>query len=141
MVKRKPGKTKKKGSGKISWIKLFAVAIVLMQLVRSGFFGELPSEEDLASIRNEQATLVLDRDGALIGKLFAQDRTNVKFEDLPKHLVNALVATEDSRFFSHEGVDGRSYVRVFFRTLLGRDKSGGGGSTISQQIIKNLFGS
>ncbi|MBP6643716.1 MAG: hypothetical protein KA186_11540, partial [Flavobacteriales bacterium] len=102
MVKRKPGKTKKKGSGKISWIKLFAVAIVcvlvgfftLMQLVRSGFFGELPSEEDLASIRNEQATLVLDRDGALIGKLFAQDRTNVKFEDLPKHLVNALVATE-----------------------------------------------
>ncbi|MBP7155205.1 MAG: transglycosylase domain-containing protein [Flavobacteriales bacterium] len=148
MVKRKPGKTKKKGSGKISWIKLFAVAIVcvlvgfftLMQLVRSGFFGELPSEEDLASIRNEQATLVLDRDGALIGKLFAQDRTNVKFEDLPKHLVNALVATEDSRFFSHEGVDGRSYVRVFFRTLLGRDKSGGGGSTISQQIIKNLYG-
>ncbi|MBK9762088.1 MAG: transglycosylase domain-containing protein [Flavobacteriales bacterium] len=124
MVKRKPGKTKKKGSGKISWIKLFAVAIVcvlvgfftLMQLVRSGFFGELPSEEDLASIRNEQATLVLDRDGALIGKLFAQDRTNVKFEDLPKHLVNALVATEDSRFFSHEGVDGRRYVRVFFRT-------------------------
>ncbi|HPF89454.1 MAG TPA: transglycosylase domain-containing protein [Flavobacteriales bacterium] len=112
----------------------------LMQLVRSGAFGALPTEKELSSIQHEQATLVLDRDGELIGKLFAEDRTNVAYKDLPKHLVNALVATEDARFFSHQGVDGRSYVRVFFRTLLGRDRSGGGGSTISQQIIKNLYG-
>jgi len=131
-----------------SWIKLVLIGLTLvliaffgfMQLVRSGFFGKLPTEEELGSITHEQATLVLASDGTLIGKLFAQDRTNVRFEDLPQHLIDALVATEDARFFSHQGVDGRSYFRVFFRTLLGRDKSGGGGSTISQQIIKNLYG-
>lgn len=143
----KKGKSKG-GVKRIPWLKLvlLGVALVLicffalMQSVRSGVFGELPSEEELASIQHEQATLVLDRDGALIGKIFAEDRTNVKYTDLPKHLVDALVATEDARFFSHQGVDGRSYIRVFFKTLLGRDKSGGGGSTISQQIIKNLYG-
>lgn len=148
-AKRRPAKKKKssKGSG-ITWLKvvLFTLAFLLivfftlMQTVRSGVFGELPSEEELSSIQHEQATLVLDRDGELIGKIFAEDRTSVKFADLPEHLVGALVATEDSRFFNHQGVDGRSYVRVFFRTLLGRDQSGGGGSTISQQIIKNLYG-
>lgn len=150
-AKRRPANRKKKGTaspGKVPWLK-FALLFcglcllaffALMQAVRSGVFGALPSEEELSSIQHEQATLVLDRDGALIGKIFAEDRTNVRYTDLPRHLVQALVATEDARFFSHQGVDGRSYVRVFFRTLLGRDKSGGGGSTISQQIIKNLYG-
>jgi len=145
-AKRKPSKRSKAKS--IPWLKvvLFGTAAILMsffalmQSVRSGVFGELPSEEELAQIRHEQATLVLDRDGELIGKLFAQDRTNVKYSDLPRHLIDALVSTEDARFFTHEGVDGRSYVRVFFKTLLGQDRSGGGGSTISQQIIKNLYG-
>ncbi len=147
-AKRKPArKSNPKGSG-LPWLRIALMAagfvlvafFILMQTVRSGVFGDLPSEEELASIQHEQATLVLDRDGELIGKIFAEDRTNVKYADLPKHLVKALVATEDSRFFSHQGVDGRSYVRVFFRTLLGGDRSGGGGSTISQQIIKNLYG-
>jgi penicillin-binding protein 1A len=152
MAKKKPAKrtgtNKKAKGGNLPWLRivLLSVALVLicffalMQAVRSGVFGELPSEEELASIQHEQATLVLDRDGELIGKIFAEDRTNIKYADLPKHLVRALVATEDARFFTHQGVDGRSYIRVFFKTLLGRDKSGGGGSTISQQIIKNLYG-
>jgi len=147
-AKRRPAKKKTANKGGLPWLKiiLFGLGFVLiaffglMQAVRSGMFGALPSEEELASIQHEQATLVLDRDGELIGKLFAEDRTNVRYADLPKHLVKALVATEDARFFTHQGVDGRSYIRVFFRTLLGRDKSGGGGSTISQQIIKNLYG-
>lgn len=145
-AKRKSAKKSK--SRRIPWIKVVFIGIataliaffVLMQTVRSGLFGELPTEDDLAAIRHEQATLVMDRDGELIGKIFAEDRTNVKYSDLPKHLVDALVSTEDARFFSHEGVDGRSYVRVFFKTLLGQDRSGGGGSTISQQLIKNLYG-
>lgn len=146
MAKKRPKKKSKAVRG--SWIKLVLIGLALvliaffgfMQAVRSGFFGKLPTEKELGSITHEQATLVLAADGTLIGKLFAQDRTNVRFEDLPQHLIDALVATEDARFFSHQGVDGRSYFRVFFRTLLGRDKSGGGGSTISQQIIKNLYG-
>ena len=145
MAKRKANKGAR---GRINWWKLLALAAAVllvgffgfMQAVRSGLFGELPSEEELASITHEQATLVLASNGPVIGKVFAEDRTNVRYEDLPRHLIDALVATEDARFFSHQGVDGRSYVRVFFRTLLGRDRGGGGGSTISQQIIKNLYG-
>ncbi|MBK7384675.1 MAG: transglycosylase domain-containing protein [Flavobacteriales bacterium] len=138
---------KGKGRGRIALkVVLFGLALAvvafftLMQLVSSGVFGELPGEAELGNIRHEQATLVLAADGTLIGKIFAQDRTNIRYEDLPQHLIDALVSTEDARFFEHAGVDGRSYVRVFFRTLLGRDRSGGGGSTISQQIVKNLYG-
>ncbi|MBK9417378.1 MAG: transglycosylase domain-containing protein [Flavobacteriales bacterium] len=87
---------------------LFASFLLLMQTVRMGVFGDLPSEEQLKAIRHEEATLVLGTDGSIIGKLFAEDRTNVQYEDLPKHLIDALVATEDARFFSHQGVDGRS---------------------------------
>lgn len=151
MAKKASGrKKKKKGSSAtgFSFAKLaligFAVIFIgfvgLIQSVRIGLFGELPSEDQLRSIQHEQATLVLANDGSIIGKIFAQDRTNVAYDDLPAHLINALVSTEDARFFQHEGIDGRSYLRVFFRTLLGRDKSGGGGSTISQQIVKNLYG-
>jgi len=149
MAAKPKKKSKKKGAAvQVNWVKFLLILLavlligffVFMQSVRSGMFGKLPSEDDFKKIRHEQATLILGYDGSTIGKIFAEDRTNVKFEDLPQHLINALVATEDARFFSHEGVDGRSYVRVFFRTLLGRDRSGGGGSTISQQIIKNLYG-
>ncbi len=119
---------------------IFIAFLGLLQAVRSGVFGALPNDDELRSIQHEQATLVLGLNDVPIGKLFAQDRTNVRYEDLPPHLINALVSTEDERFFDHEGVDGRSYLRVFFRTLIGGDRSGGGGSTISQQIMKNLYG-
>jgi penicillin-binding protein 1A len=149
MAKRPAPRKKKRTSGKdfpflkvalIGLAMVFVSFLALLQLVRMGAFGKLPTEDDLRSITHEQATLVLGNDGSIIGKLFAEDRTNVQYADLPKHLIDALVSTEDARFFQHEGVDGRSYLRVFFRTLLGGDKSGGGGSTISQQIVKNLYG-
>lgn len=141
------GRRARKGGSRVllKW-SLIGLAVViiaffgLLQAIRMGAFGALPTDEELSSIRNEEATLILAEDGTLIGKLFAKDRTNVRYEDLPRHLIDALVSTEDARFFQHAGVDGRSYIRVFFRTLLGRDRSGGGGSTISQQIIKNLYG-
>ncbi len=148
MAAKRSSKKKKGRSGIGFLVKLLLIGLAivffsflgLIQAVRSGVFGELPSDEELRSIRHEQATMVLAYDGTPIGKIFAKDRTNVQFKDLPKHLVNALVSTEDARFFAHQGVDGRSYIRVFFRTLLGGDRSGGGGSTISQQIMKNLYG-
>lgn len=148
MPRSRSTKKKKQAAQGVPWLKVvllltalsFVGFLALMQTVRMGLFGPLPTEEELANIRHEQATLVLGNDGSIIGKLFAEDRTNVAYDDLPKHLIDALVSTEDARFFQHEGVDGRSYLRVFFRTLLGRDRSGGGGSTISQQIVKNLYG-
>ncbi|MEO5584944.1 MAG: transglycosylase domain-containing protein, partial [Flavobacteriales bacterium] len=118
----------------------FVAVFLLIFLVRKDVFGKLPSTEELTALRNEEATLILSSNGAVIGKVFAQDRTNIHWKDIPPHVVNALVSTEDQRFFEHEGVDAISYVRVLFRTVIARDRSGGGGSTISQQLIKNLYG-
>ncbi|MGB3870937.1 MAG: transglycosylase domain-containing protein [Flavobacteriales bacterium] len=141
-------KKKKQSKGAVFlWKALFLLLAVgfisvftLIFLVRKDVFGKLPSTEELAGLRNEEATLIFSSNGSVIGKVFAQNRTNVLFEDLPRHVVEALISTEDQRFFEHEGVDAFSYVRVLFRTIIARDRSGGGGSTISQQLIKNLYG-
>lgn len=105
-----------------------------------GVFGKLPTEQELASIQNEEASLVYSYDGEILGKYFAENRTNIGWSDVPRHLVNALVATEDKRFFEHKGYDSRSYVRVFFKSILLGNRSSGGGSTITQQLVKNLYG-
>lgn len=129
-------------------LKIFFLLFLLIGLliglfvgsVYIGIFGPLPEKKELAGITNEQASLVLASDGTLIGKFFAENRTNIKFEDVPKHLKEALISTEDKRFFEHDGIDGRSYLRVLVKTILLGDKSAGGGSTITQQLVKNLYG-
>ena len=103
-----------------------------------GVFGELPEKADLAKINNEEASLIYSGDGILIGKVFAQNRTEI--DELPLHLKQALISTEDKRFYEHEGYDTRSYFRVLFKSILLGQKRSGGGSTISQQLVKNLFG-
>ena len=119
-------------------------AILLMGifflLVYSGTFGKLPVKEEMSAIKNEEASLVISADSILIGEYFAQNRTNIKWDELPVHLKNALIATEDKRFFTHKGYDTRSYLRVFLRSILLQDNSGGGGSTLTQQLVKNLYG-
>src|SRR5690554_2721756 len=105
-----------------------------------GYFGALPTDDDLRSIKNETASLVYSEDEHMIGKFFAKNRTNTALEDLPQHLIDALVATEDARYFEHDGVDYRSLLRVFVKSLLMGDDSAGGGSTLSQQLAKNLYG-
>ncbi len=145
MAKKKK-KKQSKGSAFL-WKGLFLLLAVgfisvfaFIFLVRKDVFGKLPTTEELAALKNEEATLIYSSNGSVIGKVFAQNRTNVLWKDIPKHVVDALVSTEDQRFFEHEGVDAFSYVRVFFRTIIARDRSGGGGSTISQQLVKNLYG-
>ncbi|WMN06652.1 transglycosylase domain-containing protein [Marivirga arenosa] len=107
--------------------------------IKAGLFGELPTEKTLSNIENSQATALLSDSGENIGFLYRTYRSNVAYEDLPKHLVDALVATEDVRFFEHSGIDYRSLVRVLVKTVILQDRSGGGGSTLSQQLVKNLF--
>lgn len=114
--------------------------LLLFSLVYFNVFGKLPNKEELTSIINEEASLIYSSDDIVIGKMFAENRTNIQLEQIPKHLKEALIATEDKRFYSHNGYDGQSYARVFFRSILLRDSSGGGGSTITQQLIKNLYG-
>lgn len=124
----------------ISILMLIVLSLVFFVSVRIGIFGPLPTIDELESIHNEEASLVYSSDGILLGKYFAENRTNISFEEIPEHLIQALIATEDKRFFEHEGYDTRSYIRVIFKTLLLGDRSSGGGSTITQQLVKNLYG-
>jgi penicillin-binding protein 1A len=101
--------------------------------------GEMPSVEDLNDPKLSQASQLYTSDGVMFGKFFSENRQPVKdFSELSPHLVNALVATEDSRFFKHSGVDLRALFGVAVGVATGRDERGGG-STISQQLAKNLF--
>lgn len=118
---------------------LFAGMAILLTSISWGAFGKLPTREDLADITTYQASEVLDEDGRLLGRYYLEHRSNVAFENLSDDFVHALLATEDVRFFDHNGVDLRSWGRVFFKTLLGGDESSGGGSTLTQQLAKNLF--
>lgn len=118
----------------------FLLIFILFSLVYFNVFGKLPNKEELSSVINEEASLVYSSDNVVIGKMFAENRTNVKSKQIPNHLKEALIATEDKRFYSHNGYDGQSYLRVLFRSILMRDAAGGGGSTITQQLIKNLYG-
>ena len=124
--------------------KLLLLATMLIGLfigfVYLGVFGHVFSESELKEFKNETASLVVSDSGKIIGKFFADNRTNVEFQQIPKDLINALVATEDARYFEHEGVDSRSLLRVLVKSIILQQKSAGGGSTITQQLAKNMFG-
>jgi len=108
-------------------------------LVLNGYFGELPDAEELQSIQNPEASIVFDRNEELLGKYYLQDRTPVAFSDLNPFLIHALIATEDRRFYEHHGIDLRSLLRVAIKSVLFQSRASGGGSTLSQQLAKNLF--
>ncbi|MEM9820791.1 MAG: transglycosylase domain-containing protein [Bacteroidota bacterium] len=114
-------------------------ALLLLFFIRVGIFGRLPSKTELLSIQNDNASEVYSIDGQLLGKYFIENRTNIPYDAISPDIVNALVATEDARFFEHKGVDTRAWLRVLFKTILLNDGSSGGGSTLSQQLAKNLY--
>ncbi|MEN8125446.1 MAG: transglycosylase domain-containing protein, partial [Bacteroidota bacterium] len=128
---------------KITW-KLFVFLAILLGLLFAAIyydvFGHLYSVKELKNFKNETASLILAENGEIIGKYFAENRTNISYDQLPQHLINALIATEDVRYFEHEGVDSRSFMRVIFKSILLQQKSSGGGSTITQQLAKNMYG-
>ncbi|HKO76548.1 MAG TPA: transglycosylase domain-containing protein, partial [Flavobacterium sp.] len=99
-----------------------------------GLFGSMPSFEDLENPDSNLATEVISSDGVVLGKYFKQNRSALKYSDLPKNLVQALIATEDARFYEHSGIDGRGTLRAI--ASLG---TSGGASTLTQQLAKQLF--
>ncbi|CAM3834624.1 PBP1A family penicillin-binding protein [Flavobacterium branchiophilum] len=99
-----------------------------------GLFGSMPSVEELENPNSNLATEIISFDGVLLGKFYNENRTSIKYKDLPKHLVDALVATEDERFYDHSGIDARGTLRAVLK--LGTN---GGASTITQQLAKLLF--
>lgn len=119
---------------------ILLLCALLFFAVYSGMYGPLPNKDALAAIQNEEASLVISGDSVIIGKFFAENRTNISNTEIPDHLRKALIATEDKRFFTHSGYDLQSYFRVFFKSILWGESKGGGGSTLTQQLIKNLYG-
>lgn len=119
---------------------LFLVGCIFYLSIYAGFWGEIPGDEDLKHLKQSEATEVFASEGELIGKYYIFDRQPVLYEELPEHLIDALIATEDVRYYEHTGIDSRSLLRVFFKTILLGDESSGGGSTITLQLAKNLFG-
>lgn len=139
MVKEKEDKKKKKRFIIWFWI-LFSAPLVFLLLFVLGVrvFADLPDTEALQNPKTNLATEVFSSDMKVLGKFFAENRTNVKFKDISPYVVNALVATEDERFYDHSGVD----IRALFRAVVGalrHSESSGGGSTITQQLAKMLF--
>lgn len=108
--------------------------IFLFLLASWGAFGELPSFEELENPEHNLATEVISSDGKTLGKYFKENRTPVKYKDLPQNLIEALTATEDERYYEHSGIDFEATTRAVVK--LGKD---GGGSTITQQLAKLLF--
>jgi penicillin-binding protein 1A len=123
----------------ISGISMLIIFIFLVAIDFQKLFGEIPSLDTLENPSSEVASELYTQDNVLLGKYFRENRTPVAFEDISPNLVNALVATEDSRFEEHSGIDLRGLMRVFFKTIILRQSNAGGGSTLSQQLAKNLF--
>lgn len=104
--------------------------------VRVGLFGKLPSFKDLENPKSNLASEVISADNVVLGTYFVQNRSNVKYEELSPHLINALISTEDKRFYSHSGIDFRRTFTILFYNLVGKKQ---GASTITQQLALNLF--
>lgn len=139
MVARKKSKSSKFKKPKrwfwfwfLAGISLIPFVFILASL---GFMGAMPDHTALENPRTNLATEIISSDGVTIGKFYYRDnRTPVGYDELPKHLVDALIATEDFRFNDHAGIDLKGTLRAVIK--LGKD---GGGSTISQQLAKQLF--
>ena len=133
-------KSQKSGvSGYTKWIwKLFLGGLIflffLFLLAALDVFGKLPTFEELENPENNLATEVISIDGETLGKYYRENRTPVKFGELPENLIHALIATEDERFYEHSGIDFQGTARAAAK--FGKD---GGASTITQQLAKMLF--
>ena len=142
--KKKATQKKKKGGNSFKtalrffWA-IFALGILsvitLFSSVALGLLGQMPELQQLENPKTNLATQILSNDGVVLGKFYFNDnRTSIAFDVLPKNLVNALIATEDERFFSHSGIDLKGTLRAL--VYLGKK---GGASTISQQLARQLF--
>ena len=112
---------------------LILIALILVFISESS----LPSIDELENPRSNEASAVYSSDGKQIGSFYLSNRTKVNYNDLSPHLIDALVSTEDIRFYNHSGVDGKALMRAIFGVFVGKNK--GGASTITQQLSKMMF--
>ena len=122
----------------ITVISPFLLLFLLVQLASFGFFGDLPTFDQLENPRNNLATEIISEDGVVLGKYFFENRSRAAYKELPENLIQALISTEDIRFKEHSGVDIRAVLRAVFGVITGKSGSGGA-STLTQQLAKMLF--
>ena len=122
------------------WI-IYGVLVFLVVLffvcVASGVFGTMPTFEELENPRTNLATEIYSADGKVLGTYYVENRSNVRYAELSHYMPEALISIEDERFTEHSGIDTKALFRVAYGVLTGNKK--GGGSTITQQLAKNLF--
>lgn len=127
---------------KIFWIlfaSFFALVFFIFMATSAGLLGFMPTFEELENPKSNLASEIYSADQVLLGKYYIENRTVIHYSELSPNIVNALIATEDVRFNKHSGIDFRSIMRVLFKNMLGGNRGAGGGSTITQQLAKNLF--
>src|SRR5690606_21756669 len=119
-------------------IVLISVVVLVIDVLTNLFwlFGEMPGVEDLENPQSDLASEVYSADNILIGKYFRENRSPVEFEQLSPNVINALVATEDVRFYEHSGIDFKASFAIIYYLLKGNQR---GSSTITQQLVKNLY--
>ncbi len=113
--------------------------ILLFTLISFEKLGEMPSFKELENPENNLASEIYSSDSVLLGNIFWDNRSYAKQDELPQNIIDALIATEDIRFHKHSGIDARGLGRVLVYSILLNKSSSGGGSTITQQLAKNLF--
>jgi penicillin-binding protein 1A len=119
------------------WITALVIYMVVSALIYFRSEESLPSIEQLENPRSDEASLLYSSDGEILGSFYIANRTKVDFDELSLHLIDALVSTEDERYFEHSGIDGEALARAIGKGLLGMNA--GGGSTITQQLAKMMF--
>lgn len=120
----------------IKWGFYFLLALIIGVWI--GLFGRLPNKEELKNVETANSTEIYTADSVLIGKYYIENRTAISLDNVSPHIINALIATEDRRFLEHSGIDVMSWLRVV-KGMVSRQDNLGGGSTLSQQLAKNLY--
>ncbi len=118
-----------------NFVIVFFIVIILGIYVYQG----LPSFEELENPKPSLASNVYSYDGQILGQFFIQNRIETHIDSLPKHLINALIATEDRKFYSHWGVDLDRFFKAIVKNIITLSGKGGGASTITQQLARNLY--
>ncbi len=145
IIESKEEKIIKKKNSNFKWVLLMwsvfvggiAVLLLFFMLISQGKLGVMPTFAELENPFISQASVIISEEGKDLGSYFIENRKDIDFRDLNPNIVNALLATEDIRFFEHSGIDFRALARVTIGVLSGNNK--GGGSTITQQLAKQLY--
>ncbi|MBO7338220.1 MAG: transglycosylase domain-containing protein, partial [Paludibacteraceae bacterium] len=129
---------------KVFWISLISVILLIMitfTLIANGLIGYMPPVSELKNPKNKFATEIYSSDMQLLGRFYQQkqNRVSVNYNEISPNMINALIATEDSRFESHSGIDGWAFFRALILRGILQQKSAGGGSTLTQQLAKQIW--